>query len=108
MHSSSASRHFSGTYAEARRKFLDAAAASGATVESFVLDAHRGALGETLATDVALLGAPGAAKLLIVSSGTHGPEGFSGSGCQVATLHDADLLARLAAAASRNLRRASA
>jgi hypothetical protein len=98
MHSSSATRHFSGSYAEARRKFLDAAAASGAAVESFVLDAHRGALGETLATDIALLGAPDAAKLLIVSSGTHGPEGFCGSGCQVATLHDADLLARLAQA----------
>ena len=98
MHSSSATRHFSGSYAEARRKFLDAAAASGAAVESFVLDAHRGALGESLATDIALLGAPGAAKLLIVSSGTHGPEGFCGSGCQVATLHDTDLLARLAQA----------
>jgi hypothetical protein len=98
MHSTFPSRHFSGTYAEARSKFLDAAAARGATIESFVLEAHRGALGETLATDLAYLGAPGADKLLIVSSGTHGPEGFCGSGCQVATLHDTELLARVAAA----------
>lgn len=98
MHSSAATRHFSGTYAEARRKFLEAAEARGARIESFVLEAHRGALGETLATDTAYVGTPGAAKLLIVSSGTHGPEGFCGSGCQVATLHDEDLLARLAEA----------
>jgi len=91
----SAARHFSGTYAEARAKFLDAAADRGAAVESFVLEAHRGALGETLATDVALLGARDAQRLLIVSSGTHGPEGFSGSGVQVATLRDDELLARL-------------
>jgi hypothetical protein len=98
MYSSSATRHFSGSYAEARRKFLDAAAGRGAAVESFVLEAHRGAAGETLATDVASIGAAGASKLLIVTSGTHGPEGFCGSGCQIATLNDADLLSRLAKA----------
>lgn len=98
MHSTSASRHFSGSYAEARNKFLDAARSAGAALESFQLDSHRGAYGEALATDVARLGAPDAARLLIVSSGTHGPEGFCGSGCQVATLHDADLLGRLAEA----------
>ena len=97
-HTSAATRHFSGTYAEARSKFLEACAHQGAPVESFVMDAHRGALGETLATDVALVGAPDARKLLIVTSGTHGPEGFCGSGCQVATLHDAELLGRLEAA----------
>src|SRR4051794_16643553 len=95
MYNSAASRHFSGTYAEARRKFLDAAAQRGAAIESFEHPEHRGALGETLATDVALLGKAGATKLLIVSSGTHGPEGFCGSGCQVATLNDAELLSRI-------------
>jgi hypothetical protein len=88
-------RHFSGTYAEARAKFLDAAAARSATIESFVHPAHRGALGEELATDLALVGAKDAKKLLLVSSGTHGPEGFCGSGAQVATLNDAELLGRL-------------
>lgn len=90
-----ATRHFSGTYVEARAKFLEAAAARGATIESFVHPTHRGALGEELATDVALIGAADARKVLLVTSGTHGPEGFCGSGTQVATLNDADLLARL-------------
>ncbi|AMM25793.1 M14 family metallopeptidase [Variovorax sp. PAMC 28711] len=89
---------FSGSYAEARQKFLAAAAHAGADVESHVMPGQLGAVGETLATDVARIGARDAARLLIVSSGTHGPEGFSGSGCQVATLHDADLLGRLAQA----------
>jgi hypothetical protein len=90
-----ATRHFSGTYAEARAKFLDAAAQRGAAIELFVHPAHRGALGEELATDVALLGAKDAKKVLLVTSGTHGPEGFCGSGAQVATLNDTDLLTRL-------------
>ena len=76
-HSSAAMRHFSGTYVEARAKFLEAARARGASIESFVNEAHRGALGEELATDVALLGAIDAKKLLLVTSGTHGPEAVS-------------------------------
>lgn len=95
MQRTAATRHFSGTYVEARGKFLDAAAQAGASVESFVMDHVRGALGEELATDVARLGATDAEKLLIVTSGTHGPEGFCGSGCQIATLNDANLLERL-------------
>ena len=93
-----ASRHFSGTYAEARAKFLDAAADRGAQAQSFEMDGHRGAVGETLAMDVARLGPADATRLLIVTSGTHGPEGFCGSGCQVATLRDDELLARFEAA----------
>lgn len=95
MNKQSAVRHFSGTYAEARQKFLDAAAACGAATEGFEHPTHRGALGETLAIDTAYLGKPQAAKLLVITSGTHGPEGFCGSGCQVAQLHDAELLARI-------------
>ncbi len=91
-------RHFSGSYVEARRKFLDNAALRGAQIESFVLEGHRGALGEELAMDVARIGADDARKLLIVTSGTHGPEGFCGSGGQVALLHDSPLLDRLAQA----------
>ncbi len=94
MNSTRAARYFSGSYAEARQKFLDAAALRGAAVESFV-HAQKGAQGEILATDVALIGSKDAGKILLVSSATHGPEGFCGSGCQVATLNDADLLARL-------------
>ncbi|MGE8319465.1 MAG: M14 family metallopeptidase [Comamonas sp.] len=89
------SHHFAGTYAEARRKFLDAARGRGAAIETFELPGYRGAEGETLAMDVASLGAREAGRVLILSSGTHGPEGFCGSGCQVAALHDADLMGRL-------------
>ena len=95
MHDHSPSNYFSATYAEARRKFLDAAADRNALIQSFELEGHLGAFGETLAMDVALLGSADAKKLLIVSSGTHGPEGFCGSGCQVAALNDADLMSRL-------------
>ncbi len=48
----------------------------------------KGAEGEEIGTDTALLGAADAAKLFIVSSGTHGPEGFSGSACQLSLLND--------------------
>ena len=92
------SRHFSPTYADARRQFLEASRRIGLDVESHVLDAHRGAENEVLATDVARFGAADAAKLLIISSGTHGPEGFCGSGVQAGLLHDADLRDRLTAA----------
>jgi len=92
---SAATRHFSGTYVEARAKFLEAAARSGATMESFVLPEHRGALGEEVASDLALIGSINATKVLLMTSGTHGPEGFCGSGAQIATLNDADLLVRL-------------
>ena len=95
MHTTQATRHFSGTYVEARRKFLDAANARNAIVESIPMEGLAGALGEPLATDTAYIGAAGAEKVLLVSSGTHGPEGFCGSGCQVAMLNDADLLGRL-------------
>jgi hypothetical protein len=46
----------------------------------------KGPDGETLATDVALVGPADAKNLLIVISGTHGVEGLAGSGCQVAWL----------------------
>ena len=85
---------FSATYREARQRFLEAARAAGAAVESH---AHplKGADGEEIATDTALLGPADAASLVIVSSGTHGPEGFAGSACQLALLGD-DLPARAA------------
>ena len=80
---------FSASYAEARTKFLEAAAAGGLSVESHV-HPLQGRDGETLAMDVALDGAPGAERLLIVSSACHGVEGYCGSGVQVHALHDAE------------------
>lgn len=79
--------HFSATYREARRRFLAAACARGAAVESHI-HPLKGADGEEIGTDTALLGPPDAPNLFIVSSGTHGPEGFAGSACQLALLND--------------------
>jgi len=84
----SAERHFAVSYAEAREKFRAAAAARGARQFAHVHPEAKGAQGEALAMDFALLGRPGAPGLLLILSGTHGAEGFCGSGCQVALMHD--------------------
>ena len=80
--------HFSQRYAEARDKFLAAAEARGARIFREVHPSDQGADGEELSIDVARIGDGSATSLLLLSSGTHGVEGFCGSGCQVALLHD--------------------
>jgi hypothetical protein len=85
-------RHFSRTYGEARRRFLDAARGAGAAVASHP-HPLAGVEGEELAIDTALAGPANASRLFIASSGTHGPEGFAGSACQLALLGD-ELLGR--------------
>ena len=79
-----ASDWFSASYAEGREKFLAAAAAAGAGVTSFK-NSERGPDGGALFTDVAWAGPEDAASVLLTCSGTHGVEGFCGSGAQVAT-----------------------
>ncbi len=79
---------FGADYGEARASFLAAAKARGLAVESHVHPAARGPAGETLAVDVAVLGPADCASALVLTSGTHGVEGFCGSGCQVALLSD--------------------
>ncbi|MBK6869260.1 MAG: M14 family metallopeptidase [Burkholderiales bacterium] len=80
---------FSASYAQARVKFLEAAATVGAQIAS-----HKhplpGREGEQLALDTALDGDAHSERLLIVSSACHGVEGFCGSGVQVFALHDAE------------------
>nr|WP_237179736.1 M14 family metallopeptidase [Paraburkholderia sacchari] len=76
---------FSRNYAEAREKFLGAAARRGLTVDSHELPL-RGADGETLATDVVLDGPQDASNLLLVISGCHGVEGYCGSAIQTGLL----------------------
>jgi len=88
-----ASPHFSQSYGEAREKFLAAAKARGARVFREVHPSERGAQGEELSVDLACLGDERAAGLLLLSSATHGVEGFCGSGCQIALLHDDVFLA---------------
>jgi hypothetical protein len=92
MNDSSVRACFSADYAEARAKFIAAAQQAGADLEHHVLEGQLGAQGETLATDTALFAAADDAALLVLSSGVHGVEGFCGSGCQLALLHDTQLL----------------
>ena len=80
---------FSESYANARVKFLEAAATAGLQIESFV-HPLKGRDGEDLAMDVAFDGALDAEHLLIISSACHGVEGYCGSGLQVFALHDAE------------------
>jgi hypothetical protein len=79
---------FSSDYAEARDKFLTAASALGAVLAHYA-NPNRGPGGETLATDVAWLGPSDAPKAAVLISGTHGVEGFCGSGAQVAWMRSA-------------------
>lgn len=91
-------RHFSKSYGEARKKFLDAAREAGADIATHQNTEANGPRGEPLYTDVARLGAPiGKARaVLFINSGTHGIEGYCGSGCQVAALRE-DMFAALPA-----------
>jgi hypothetical protein len=87
--------HFSQSYAEAREKFITAAHDRKARVFREVHPSERGAQGEELSMDLARVGDEQAPGLLLLSSGTHGVEGFCGSGCQVALLNDDVFLAEV-------------
>lgn len=89
---------FSSTYQEARDRFCGAAHASGFELRSYPIDA-RGPHGEALAIDVALHPHTERARTLVISSGTHGVEGYFGSAVQLALLEDAALLAQAKAGA---------
>ena len=77
---------FAATYTEARDKFV----AALKTADGVLLDSHRHPLpgpgGEALYTDIGRVGPAKAKKLLILVSGTHGPEGYCGSGCHAGWL----------------------
>jgi len=77
-------RAFSSNYAQARIKFLEAAAAAAAAGLSVQSHAHplKGRDGEDLATDVARDGPMDAPNLLIISSACHGVEGFCAAACR--------------------------
>jgi hypothetical protein len=84
---------FSESYHEARDRFCGAAHASGFELRSYPI-AVRGPEGETLAIDVALHPHASARRTLVISSGTHGVEGYFGSAVQLALLEHAALLAQ--------------
>ena len=76
---------FSADYVTARARFREAA--RGARFElSSVSTGQRGPDGSELTIDVALRGAESAARVLVISSGLHGIEGYFGSAVQCAWL----------------------
>lgn len=76
---------FAEDYRDARRKFLRSCNTAGATIEAFEHPAT-GPDSLPLYTDVALIGDRNAESVLLVNSGTHGVEGFCGSGSMVGWL----------------------
>ena len=74
-------QYFPSSYRVARQRFLDAARATGGIIEN-IPNPNSGPDGEALFMDVLSLGNEDAANTLVVSSGTHGVEGFTGSGIQ--------------------------
>ncbi|MCE9523669.1 MAG: M14 family metallopeptidase [Alphaproteobacteria bacterium] len=73
---------FSASYDQARTKFLDAAKAAGGALER-IAHPERGPDGKDLSTDLAWWGPRDAERVLVLISGTHGVEGYCGSGAQV-------------------------
>jgi hypothetical protein len=71
----------SDTYEASRRRFLDSAQEVGASVATYE-HPLRGIDGEQLAVDVAVAGPQDAGSVLVIVSGTHGVEGFTGSALQ--------------------------
>jgi hypothetical protein len=76
-----AERGLTSTYQESRVRFLEAAERAGASIQSFE-HPRPGMNREALAIDVAELGEPDAPAVLLIVSGTHGVEGFTGSALQ--------------------------
>jgi len=78
-------REFCPDYPTARARFRSAASALGARQEA--LDIHAtGPRGESLSIDAARLGPERPRKLVVVSSGLHGVEGYYGSAVQLQLL----------------------
>jgi hypothetical protein len=73
---------FSVDYQAARAKFREAAKAAGAALQTLA-HPEPGPDGGDLSTDVALIGPRAAERVLVMISGTHGAEGFCGSGAQI-------------------------
>ena len=73
---------FSETYQRAREKFVGVASRAAGELEQ-LWHPEVGPDGSKLSTDVAWLGPRDAEHVLVLISGTHGVEGFAGSGAQV-------------------------
>jgi Protein of unknown function (DUF2817) len=96
-------QYFSDNYARARTQFLSSVQALisshsasnvSLTLQSLEHPTRKGAQGENLAMDVFKIAPQRSKKVLMITSAMHGLEGFCGSGCQVALLHDSELISR--------------
>lgn len=85
---------FSASYPEARTKFLSACEAAGFELEAVQNTTATGREAEALYADIASKGPKDASHVVLVTSGTHGIEGYCGSGCQI-SLVQAGLFATL-------------
>ncbi len=75
--------HFSDSYAVARKRFLEAANSVGGEIRSHELTVAE--CEQEMAIDVVTIGAE-SDRVVVVSSGVHGVEGFAGSAIQLALL----------------------
>jgi hypothetical protein len=80
------STFFPDDYITARRAFLQAAGEAGAPLDGRRHEVATAPRGEALWMDVARLGPERPKALVLTLSGTHGVEGFCGSGVQLGTL----------------------
>ena len=79
--------YFPATYSDGRARFLSACLDARVPVASY-RNPTSGPQGEALFTDAALVGRADAENVVVVTSSTHGVEGFAGSGIQVGLLRD--------------------
>lgn len=74
---------FSETYPEAHRKFAEACQTAGGTLSAYQHPQATGPTGEPLFIQAARFGSRNAANALLIISGTHGAEGYTGSAAQI-------------------------
>ena len=79
---------FSASYPQARDKFVSSCAAAGFVLEARENSNVMGRDGEALFCDIASKGPADAPNVVLVTSGTHGIEGYCGSGCQTALVRE--------------------
>lgn len=84
----SAHDHFPSGYESARAAFVSACADAGIGIDSFENPNSRTPHGGPLLTDCAWIGRGDAPHVVVTCSGTHGVEGFYGSGCQTGWLRE--------------------
>lgn len=82
------SHHFPTNYRQARANFLEAAEAAGLGITSRVHPSATGADGKALFLDTTTIGPRDAKKALLMTSATHGVEGYFGSAAQTGLLRE--------------------